>query len=325
MLNRSRFITFALAAVMAAFLGIVGALPAQDEKKPLPTAPHPDDKSKSGSGIVIVNDGSKNPRAPGADAPDIPRVPAPDPKACELPAGFTAHVVTTGLSFPTSIEFDDRGIMYIAEAGADTAPARILRVLPTGQPGQTRPEVIADQLCAPVNDILLHQGRLYITQRGKTSVLESNGIVRDLVTGLPSYGDHTNNQLAVRKDGKIYFGQGSATNSGVVGVDNFLMGWLPKSPEVHDVPGKDVSLAVGAGAFEAPDLMCIIGKNDLRKTKTGAFQPFGKAGEDGAKIAGSSKANAAILRMNADGSGLEVFAWGIRNPYGVRFGPDGKL
>lgn len=328
MLSRSRFVTIALAALTASLLALIGVVPAQDDNKP-PVAPHPDDKGRSDSGVVVVGDGSKEKSAPGSDASEIPRIPPPDSKACELPAGFTAHVVTTGLTFPTSIEFDDRGIMYIAEAGeapgADTAPARILRIIPTGQTGQMRTEVIADQLSAPVNDILWHQGRLYISHRGKISVLESNGRVRDLVTGLPSFGDHTNNQMAVGKDGKIYFGQGSATNSAVVGIDNFLMGWLPKKPEVHDVPGKDVTLAAGAGAFEAPDLMSIIGKNNLQKTKTGAFQPFGKSAEDGAIISGSAKANAAILRMNADGSDLEVFAWGIRNPFGVRFGPDGKL
>lgn len=37
------------------------------------------------------------------------------------------------------------------------------------------------------------------------------------------------------------------------------------------------------------------------------------------------KANTTILRMNPDGSGLEVYAWGIRNPFGVQWGPDGRL
>ena len=53
-----------------------------------------------------------------------------------------------------------------------------------------------------------------------------SGGLRDLVTGLPSLGDHHNNQIAAGPDGKIYFGQGVATNSGVVGVDNFVFGWL---------------------------------------------------------------------------------------------------
>lgn len=312
MINRSRF---SAVVVTAGLFALVGVVPAQDEKQ------------KSLPPVVVVNDDGKS-KIPGADAPEIPRIPQPDPKACELPQGYTAHVVTTGLTYPTSMAFDDQGILYVAEAGeapgADTAPARILRIMPTGQPGQTHPEVIADQLCAPVNDILWLQGRLYISHRGKISILE-NGKVRDIVTGLPSHGDHTNNQMAVGPDGKIYFGQGSATNSGVVGVDNFLMGWLPKNPKVHDVPGKDITLTADAGSFESPDLMRIIGKNDLKKTKTGAFQVFGKTAANGAKIASSTRANATILRMNADGSNLEVFAWGIRNPFGVRWGPDGKL
>ena len=44
--------------------------------------------------------------------------------------------------------------------------------------------------------------------------------------------------------------------------------------------------------------------------KTSAFQPFGKTA-DTAK--GAVKANGTILRMNPDGSGLEVYAWGLRN------------
>jgi glucose/arabinose dehydrogenase len=32
-----------------------------------------------------------------------------------------------------------------------------------------------------------------------------------------------------------------------------------------------------------------------------------------------------IMRMNADGTGVEVFARGFRNPYGIGFGPDGTL
>jgi glucose/arabinose dehydrogenase len=32
-----------------------------------------------------------------------------------------------------------------------------------------------------------------------------------------------------------------------------------------------------------------------------------------------------IMRMNPDGTGLEVYAMGLRNPYGIGFAPDGKL
>jgi glucose/arabinose dehydrogenase len=37
------------------------------------------------------------------------------------------------------------------------------------------------------------------------------------------------------------------------------------------------------------------------------------------------KANGTILRVGLDGSDLQVFAWGLRNPFGLAFGPDGRL
>src|SRR5947208_14698204 len=121
--------------------------------------------------------------------------------------------------------------MYVAEAGYnygdEAAPARVKRIT-RGGPNQTVTEVVADQLNGPVTGILWHKGRLFISHRGKISVLEAPMKLRDLVTGLPSLGDHQNNGLAVGRDGRIYFGQGTATNAGVVGMDNFLFGWLAK-------------------------------------------------------------------------------------------------
>lgn len=45
------------------------------------------------------------------------------------------------------------------------------------------------------------------------------------------------------RNGKIYFGVGTVTNSGVVGLDNviaFLL--LAMWPDLHDVPAKDIEL-----------------------------------------------------------------------------------
>jgi len=69
-------------------------------------------------------------------------------------------------------------------------------------------------------------GKMF-TGPGKISSVTGEGKVTDLVTGLPGYGDHFNNQLAPGPDGKIYFGQGAATSSGVVGLDNgYPFVWL---------------------------------------------------------------------------------------------------
>lgn len=264
-------------------------------------------------------------KQPGPASKELPKVPAPNAEAANVPEGYRVDVVLTDLEYPSSIEFDGQGAMYVAEAGnidgAWVARARVLKYTwPT--PDQPRREIVADQLSGPVTDLLWHEDRLYISQRGKISVLEK-GAVRDLVTDLPSFGDHHNNQMTVGPDGKIYFGQGTATNSGVVGVDNFLLGWLSPSPDFCDRPGKDISLR--GQAFESADPLTALAKNAATMVHTSAFQPFGKTAAEGTVVKGASRATGAILRMNGDGSNLEMYAWGLRNPFGVMWGPDKQL
>src|SRR3954471_5929096 len=117
---------------------------------------------------------------------ELPRIPPPNPRAALLPRGFVAEVVLADLTYPTSVEFDDAGSLYVAEAGYnygdDAAAARIWRVTSGGVR-----QIVADQLNGPITDLLWHGGRLYISHRGKISALEG-GTLRDLVTDLPSLG-----------------------------------------------------------------------------------------------------------------------------------------
>lgn len=248
------------------------------------------------------------------------QVPPPDASAAEVPDGFRAEVVMSGLTYPTSVEFDDAGAMYVAEAGYsygdDLPEPRILRVSPDGTVATMAQ---GDALVGPVNDLLWHDDRMYISHRGKISVLESDGRVRDLVTGLPSDGDHHNNQLTAGPDGKIYFGQGTFTNSGVVGVDNFKMGWLMDHPDLHDIPARDITIA--GRTFETVNPLNTRGE----VVQTSSFHPFAEADAQGSLVQGRTKASGTILRMNPDGSDLEVYAWGLRNPYGLLWSPDGTL
>jgi glucose/arabinose dehydrogenase len=238
------------------------------------------------------------------------QVPAPDPSAAQVPEGYRVEVVLRDLTYPTSVEFDKAGTMYVVEAGYSygdpTAVTRILRIDRQG----AMSTYVQEGLNGPVADLLYYQGLLYVSHRGKISVIE-NGKLRDLVTGLPSDGDHHTNQMAVGPDGKVYFGQGTATNSGVVGVDNFQMGWLNKHPNFHDVPAKTVRLRERTFASDNP----LSEKNG--KAQTAAFQPFGQSVPADRTVQGATKASGTILRMNPDGSSLEVYAWGLRNPFGV--------
>ena len=274
---------------------------------------------------------------------EMPRVPEPDAAAASVPAGYKVEVFMKDLIWPSSIEFDEAGNVYVAEAGYvygdPFAPARVLQISPSGAIRR-----YADGFHGPVTDILWHQGQLYVSHRGKISIAEQNGSVRDLVTGLPSHGDHFNNQMTAGPDGKIYFGQGTATNSGVVGLDNaYPYVWLLLHPDVYDVPARDMRLR--RESFLTPQPNNVLArqgrltgfskdvtyavtsvfnrnKNKSMLVRTRAFQPFG---EKSRAVKGQVKASGTILRMNADGSGLEVYAWGLRNPYGVQWGPDGQL
>ena len=50
-------------------------------------------------------------------AADVPQIPPPNPAAAEVPAGYRTEIVASGLTCPSSIEFDDDGILYVAESG----------------------------------------------------------------------------------------------------------------------------------------------------------------------------------------------------------------
>lgn len=56
-----------------------------------------------------------------------------------------------------------------------------------------------------------------------------------------------------------------------------------------------------------------------RKAITGAYEPFGVPSYPGRIVNGITKANGSILRANPDGSNLELIAWGLRNPFRIRF------
>ncbi len=68
-----------------------------------------------------------------------------------------------------------------------------------------------------------------------------DGKIQVLVSNLPSIGDHHTNGPVV-KDRYIYFGQGTATNSAVVGEDNKNFGWLLRHKDFYDIPCADIVL-----------------------------------------------------------------------------------
>ncbi|HSO19880.1 MAG TPA: PQQ-dependent sugar dehydrogenase, partial [Desulfosarcina sp.] len=239
-----------------------------------------------------------------------------------LPEGYTAEVVATGFNAPVHCCFDDDGYCYVVESGHKIeAPPRILRVDP--QTGAyttvfTLPEDRGIKEGA-LTGAQWVDGSLYVMNTDTLARLTPDGNLEDLVTGLPGKGDHQANHPLLGPDGKLYFGVGSQTNCGVVGADNYAFEWLPKHPDLHDLPAEDIVLAGRNYAYQN-----VLG--DIRETvHSGAYVPFGTPTEPGQVIAGAVKCTGSVLRCNPDGSDLEVVAWGLRNPYGVAFHPDGRL
>ncbi len=230
--------------------------------------------------------------------------------------------IAVGFSFPTSLTFDWEGIAYVAESGLSFggAPAggRIWRLELDG--GR---QLLLDRLRPPVNGLTWHEGSLYISEGGhpgRISRLDPNGEQVTILDNLPGPGNYHTNMLAFGPDGKLYFSQGAMTNTGIIGLDAYELGWLKRLPHAHDLPGLDVVLA-GVNVQTSNPLL----EEPGAQVSTGAFVPFGTSTKLGQRVRATLPCTAAVMRCNADGSDLELVAWGIRNAYGLGFLPDGRL
>jgi glucose/arabinose dehydrogenase len=205
------------------------------------------------------------------------------PEHVLVPEGYEVEVVATGFNEPVHCCFDEQGNCYVIECGHKIeAKPRVLKVdVDTGES-----EVFFDLpgerwiMTGAVTGACCHDGHLYLMNTDTLSRITPDGRLEDLVTGLPGKGDHQSNYPVVGPDGKLHFGQGTYTNTGVVGGDDFAYG---------------------------------------------AYVPFGTETQAGEVIRGNVKCSGSVLRCNADGSDLELVAWGLRNPYGIAFAPDGRL
>jgi glucose/arabinose dehydrogenase len=135
------------------------------------------------------------------------------------------------------------------------------------------------------------------------------GTLTQRITGLPT-GDHPTEQLTV-KGGFLYWSQGSATNSSIVGHDN------GGGTGQHDIPCQSVVLS--GNNFDSGD-----------GHLTAGYKPHGSPGTEGEVVpafSGATRAGmctGAILRarLASPATTVEPFSWGYRNPFGLRFAPD---
>jgi len=232
------------------------------------------------------------------------------------------ELVADQLSFPTSICFDDGGVPHIAISGLPWDGAkRGGMVYAVDSEGKLN--TIAEGFGYPVNGICFHKGSFIISDGGypgKIISLDPNGNQSIILDNLPGLGNYHTNMVAVGPDGKIYFSQGALTNTGVIGMDAYELGWLGRLPHNCDVPGYDIVLS--GENFETVNPLA---QNGELKASTGAFSAFNTPSRPGQQLQAKLPCTASIMSCNMDGSQLELVAWGVRNAYGLGFLKDGRL
>jgi putative cell wall-binding protein/glucose/arabinose dehydrogenase len=269
-----------------------------------------------------------------AAATAVPSVPASAQSAdfpvVQLPPGFSIEKVVDGLTYATSVTWDDQGRMYVAEAGGvfveRPVPARIMRV----ENGQATELVnlTANGIGAAVVGLTYHDGHLYFTHRdgqdrtGSVSRVSLDGQqVTQVLSGIiDSQSEHQVNDLVVGPDGTMYLSSGMAGNAAVLGLDTAA--FTARSPQVRATPCRDLVLT--GRDFVTPDFRTQA-PDDL--ARTGAYVPFGTSTTPGQRIAGTNKCGGSILAFDPNNAEATVrpIADGLRNVLGLRFDARGEM
>jgi plastocyanin/glucose/arabinose dehydrogenase len=243
-----------------------------------------------------------------------------------LPAGYQVKQFATGFTAATAMDRAPNGDLYVLDSasgfgfppGSPPPPIQVWRVTPGGTTTLVWSSATSKGLSGTALGIAVKDDdNIFVNDGTGLNRIHRDGSVQHLLD-LPTLGDHNADHIAIGKDGKLYWGQGSATNSGVVGEDNYTATqWLKTSPTYHDIPCKDVQLS--GQNFTTKNPLSTTNPNET--VSTGPYLPFGTPATPGQVVKGQVPCTSSILRANMDGSGLEMVAWGFRNPFGLAFAP----
>lgn len=235
------------------------------------------------------------------------------------PEGFRAVRIVNGLNFPSAFTFDDAGNIYILESHTVPAPMLKPKIVRVSRDGRID-RVTFTGSDVPGGDtaigLTFHDGWLYFTHEEKDAtfsifrVRPAGGNVEAVLRNVPVTGDHDVNHLLFGPDGTLYFGIGSATNSGVAADgDPVNAKWLKKYPRTHDLPCRELHLTG-------------LTFNDGKAT-TGAYQPHGES--SARTVPAEPLCTSAIYRLRSGSTTPELVAWGFRNPVALALDADGTL
>lgn len=264
-----------------------------------------------------------------------------DRAVIERPVGLDVATYINDLTAPVAIAFENEpndyvGSIIIAESGIDREP-RIIGFRPDGTrfdiyPKSTNPlsQFLGrkDRIYGPIGGMAIRDGEIYVSHRdregdGVISAFSYDGSRRTVIADLPARGDFGVTDLAFHPtNGRLYFGVGSATNSGVVGIDNWDHGWVRYNKKFCDEPSVDLKLL--GYRFDTPNPSGgLLGGNDI--SVTGPFQPFGVSNRLRISKSTTGKPSAALYSISPGGGDVRVEAHGIRYARGLVFNDFGNL
>ncbi len=257
----------------------------------------------------------------------------------EYPSGYSLQPVVRGLTGATAITFDDQGSVIIAEGG-DGELLRIYGFRLGGDGGRFEIypkfrrnlpflfkvfDPVEYKMYGPVGGLKWYNGKVYVSHRdadrlGRITALAPDGTPTTIVAGLPARGDYGVTDIAINSSGRLYFGVGAATNSGIVGPDNFQIGWPRQFPHLHDQAPVNLK-TLGLKFTEKNPTAGWFGGGP-ENVVTGPYQPFGVNNQIRIPKARDGKPNAAVYSIPAEGGSaaeLTVECYGVRMPRGLAF------
>jgi hypothetical protein len=247
--------------------------------------------------------------------------------------------VARNLTGAVDCEVDAQGNLIIAESGDNElltgSEPHIFGIRPDGTQFQiypsSRPIRVPFDLVktgfrvyGPIGGICLapEAGKVYVAHRdgdgnGVITLFGYDGSHTTINAAIPCQGDHALSDLAIG-GGRLWFGVGSATNSGVVGTDNWY--WVKKYPDFCDRSRVDLKLHgfqfkskhPDAGLFGAPETAV-----------TAPFQPFNVSART--QVPHSDFPTSTIYSIEPGGGDRHIEAFGIRAPVGLTFSESGAL
>ena len=261
-----------------------------------------------------------------------------DRQLVEYPAGVDLQVVAEDLTGPVDCAVDKDGTLIVAESGRGKYEPRIyairkdgtmFNIYPTGRrfPQPLRWLQGGFRLYGPIGGIAVDDGKVYVSHRDKDdfgviTAFTYDGKHTTIVGKLPAQGEYGMGDIAIHPPtGRLWFGVGAATNSGVVGLDNWAAGWVKNHPNFSDrpwlPPGQSLLKLLGY-RFDTPNpLAGLFGGKDV--AGTAPFQPFNSRYRGRIPRAENNRPTAAVFSCDPAGGGLMVEAYGVRYARGIAF------